>query len=43
MVERDGYGPGVFSWVDICTPDTEAAKDFYSELFTLNEQFSMGG
>jgi uncharacterized protein len=33
MPERDGYIPGVPSWVDTSQPDPEAAAAFYSGLF----------
>jgi predicted enzyme related to lactoylglutathione lyase len=33
MPERDGYLPGVPSWVDTSQPDPEAAVAFYSGLF----------
>jgi predicted enzyme related to lactoylglutathione lyase len=33
MPERDGYIPGVPSWVDTSQPDPEAAAEFYSGLF----------
>jgi predicted enzyme related to lactoylglutathione lyase len=33
MPERDGYIPGVPSWVDTSQPDPEAAVDFYRGLF----------
>ncbi|MBV9212049.1 MAG: VOC family protein [Actinobacteria bacterium] len=33
MGERTSYEPGTFSWADLSTPDQEAAKTFYSELF----------
>jgi predicted enzyme related to lactoylglutathione lyase len=33
MPERDGYIPGVPSWVDTSQPDPEAAVTFYSGLF----------
>jgi predicted enzyme related to lactoylglutathione lyase len=33
MPERDGYIPGVPSWVDTSQPDPEAAVDFYGGLF----------
>ncbi|MDQ3933956.1 MAG: VOC family protein [Actinomycetota bacterium] len=33
MGERSKYEPGTFSWVDLATPDPEAAKRFYGELF----------
>jgi uncharacterized protein len=33
MAERTEYTPGTFSWTDLTTPDQEAAKSFYGELF----------
>ena len=33
MGERTSYAPGTFSWVDLATTDTGAAKSFYSGLF----------
>jgi predicted enzyme related to lactoylglutathione lyase len=33
MPERTHYDPGTPSWVDLATPDPEAAKRFYGELF----------
>jgi hypothetical protein len=30
--EVTSYKPGTFSWVDLGTPDPEAAKDFYSQV-----------
>jgi uncharacterized protein len=33
MAERTEYTPGTFSWTDLSTPDQDAAKRFYSELF----------
>jgi predicted enzyme related to lactoylglutathione lyase len=33
MPERTSYDPGTPSWVDLTTPDTDAAKRFYGELF----------
>jgi len=33
MPERDGYLPGVPSWVDTNQPDPDAAATFYGELF----------
>ena len=33
MSERTGYEPGTPSWVDLATPDPDAAKRFYGELF----------
>jgi hypothetical protein len=33
MSERTSYAPGVPCWVDLATPDIEAAARFYSDLF----------
>jgi uncharacterized protein len=33
MAERTQYTPGTFSWTDLTTPDQDAAKAFYGELF----------
>src|SRR5215217_1979411 len=33
MPERDGYIPGVPSWIDTSQPDPDAAVAFYSRLF----------
>jgi predicted enzyme related to lactoylglutathione lyase len=33
MGERSEHPPGTFSWVDLGTPDVEAAKRFYTGLF----------
>jgi hypothetical protein len=33
MPERDGYAEGTPSWVDLTTPDIDAAAGFYGELF----------
>jgi predicted enzyme related to lactoylglutathione lyase len=33
MAERDGYAPGTPSWVDLTTPDLDAAPAFYGGLF----------
>lgn len=33
MATRTSYTPGTFSWTDLTTPDQDAAKRFYSELF----------
>ena len=33
MPERDGYIPGVPSWVDTSQPDPDAALPFYGGLF----------
>ncbi|MEM8614793.1 MAG: VOC family protein [Cyanobacteria bacterium P01_H01_bin.105] len=35
---RDSYEHGVFSWVDLMTSDQEAAKQFYTELFSWKFQ-----
>lgn len=34
MGTRTGYPPGTFSWVDLATPDPEAAKAFYASVFS---------
>jgi predicted enzyme related to lactoylglutathione lyase len=34
MAERTKYTPGTFSWSDLTTTDQEAAKAFYSDLFS---------
>src|SRR5207248_139422 len=34
MGERTKYAPGTFSWTDLATTDQEAAKSFYSALFS---------
>jgi uncharacterized protein len=31
--ERTSYRPGTFCWVDLTSPDQQAAKAFYAELF----------
>ncbi len=33
MGARDGYAPGIPSWVDLATGDVDGAKAFYGELF----------
>jgi uncharacterized protein len=33
MSERTSYEPGVPSWVDLASPDTDAAAAFYGGLF----------
>ena len=33
MGERTSHAPGTFSWADLGTTDTAAAKDFYTRLF----------
>jgi predicted enzyme related to lactoylglutathione lyase len=38
MGERTEYAPGTFSWVDLSTPDPEAAKQFYAALFGWQSQ-----
>ena len=35
---RNSYENGVFSWVDLMTSDQEAAKTFYTELFSWKFQ-----
>jgi uncharacterized protein len=41
MPRRDGFGPGVPSWVDLTTTDEEAARSFYGKLFGW--QWTPGG
>jgi predicted enzyme related to lactoylglutathione lyase len=47
MAERTSYAPGTPSWVDLGTPDTEAAAAFYGGLFGwtihLDERPEAGG
>jgi hypothetical protein len=44
MGEREQYAPGTFSWTDLTTSDTEAAKAFYSGLFGWqSEDFPVPG
>lgn len=48
MSERTSYTPGTPCWVDLTTPDIEAAASFYSELFgwevpELPNSAEMGG
>ncbi|MGH2887390.1 MAG: VOC family protein [Solirubrobacteraceae bacterium] len=33
MSERTKYAPGTFCWTDLTTPDQDAAKQFYGQLF----------
>ena len=33
MAERTKYAPGTFSWTDLTTPEQDAAKQFYGQLF----------
>jgi len=33
MSERTSYTPGTPCWVELATPDVEAAESFYGELF----------
>src|SRR5437764_2200536 len=33
MGERTSYTPGTFCWTDLATPDPDAAKSFYGQLF----------
>jgi predicted enzyme related to lactoylglutathione lyase len=33
MTEMTNYAPGMFSWVDLATTDSEGAKAFYMQLF----------
>jgi uncharacterized protein len=48
MSERTSYAPGTPCWVDLATPDIEAAERFYGELFAweipeLPNSAEMGG
>jgi predicted enzyme related to lactoylglutathione lyase len=48
MSERSGYTPGTPCWVDLTTPDVEAAAEFYGALFgwevpELPDSAAMGG
>jgi predicted enzyme related to lactoylglutathione lyase len=48
MSERTSYEPGAPCWVDLATPDIEAAAGFYGELFgwevpELSNSAAMGG
>jgi len=48
MSERTSYAPGTPCWVDLATPDLEAAEKFYGELFgweipELPNSAEMGG
>jgi uncharacterized protein len=38
MAQRSQYAPGTFSWVDLATPDPDAAKSFYAALFGWQAQ-----
>jgi uncharacterized protein len=38
MGERTSHAPGTFSWADLATTDTEAAKSFYTSLFGWDTQ-----
>jgi uncharacterized protein len=38
MPERTGYDPGTPCWIDLGTPDQDAAGDFYGSLFGWNLQ-----
>ena len=38
MSERTSYEPGVPSWVDVSSPDVEASKRFYGDLFGWEAQ-----
>ncbi|MGH9192701.1 MAG: VOC family protein [Acidimicrobiales bacterium] len=41
LLERDGYPPGVPSWVDTAQPDPEAAVRFYGGLFGWEFEYRM--
>jgi predicted enzyme related to lactoylglutathione lyase len=38
MTERTSYEPGVPSWVDVTSPDVEASKRFYADIFGWEAQ-----
>lgn len=38
MGARTGYAPGTFCWVDLTTPDQDAAKSFYTSLLGWEAQ-----
>ena len=38
MSERSEYAPGEFCWVDLATPDTDAAAKLYGELLGWETQ-----
>lgn len=38
MVQMSSYPHGTFSWVELSTTDTDAAKTFYTELFGWNAE-----
>jgi len=43
-MEMTQYDPGQFCWVELATPDAQAAKKFYSELFGWEyDEVLMGG
>jgi predicted enzyme related to lactoylglutathione lyase len=42
MSERSEYAPGEFCWVDLSTPDVEAATKFYGELLGVERQAAPG-
>jgi predicted enzyme related to lactoylglutathione lyase len=39
MSERTSYSPGTPSWIDLGSPDTKAAADFYGGLFGWTAEF----
>ena len=43
MSERSEYGPGEFCWIDLSTPDVEAATTFYSDLLGVDAEADPGG
>lgn len=42
MGERERYEPGTPAWVDVASPDPQAAAAFYGGLFGWEADFSMG-
>lgn len=45
MAERTSYQEGIPSWIDLMSPDVDASKDFYTELFgwEAEDQFDDDG
>src|ERR687889_1112238 len=44
MGRRTRYTPGTFCWVDLSTPDVQAADDFYERVFGWSaEEIPAGG
>src|SRR5919107_706511 len=43
MGRRTRYTPGTFCWVDLSTPDVQAADDFYERVFGWSAEEIPGG